>query len=154
MGEISLKIKVVCTKLPGLRFDALREEHAKAKEPVYLGIQRGKKVIHSVPGNRCQVTFGAEFTIGEQADGSPNFLGPYAHGNPADRFFYLALGIRYEFEAFHMFRRLKIRFKHLTWSQVNDSIQSQKPIIVRLKMTDEEGGPLCGEPRKNIRWEI
>ncbi len=141
-------------KQPGLRFDGLRDEHARDKEPVYLGIQRGDDVVNPVPGDRKQVTFTAEFRIRERADGAPNFLGPYAHGRPADRFFYLSWGIRYVDGYFHMFRRLKIRLNHLTWSQIKQATKSKIPIVARLRMTDDEGGPLCGSPKeKHITWE-
>jgi hypothetical protein len=147
-----LKLEVICTNLPGIRFGD--RQGAGIKEPVYLGIQFGKDVIHQVPADRRQVTFHPEFTVARKPDGSPNFLGPYAQGKADDRFFYLSWGIKRESGEFEMFRRLKIRLGHLDWPQIHYSLKSGKPIIVRLKLTDEKGGPLCATPRdSHLAWE-
>ena len=82
-----LKLKVICTELPGTRFEDPHAHKPKIKEPVYLGIQRGKEVIEQVSADRREVVFYPEFRVGEKPDGAPNFLGPYAQGRPADRFF-------------------------------------------------------------------
>jgi uncharacterized protein DUF5990 len=92
MTEPRLRVRVVCTDLPGRRFRGLHAPQRPVTEPVYLGIQRGREVIEQVPADRRQVTFAAEFTVGKRPDGSPNFLGPYAQGTPDDRFFYLSWG--------------------------------------------------------------
>jgi hypothetical protein len=50
--------------------------------------------------------------------------------------------------------RLKIRLGHLTWSGIRRSIASGEPLIVRLRLTDAKGGPLCATPPSSrIRWE-
>ncbi len=153
MEEDVLRLRVICTDLPGIRF----EDHlpgARIKEPVYLGIQCGKDVINQVPADHCQVTFHAEFRVGKKPDGTPNFLGPYAQGRPKDRFFYLSWGVQREPGAFQMFRRLKIRLGHIGWTQIRRSVKTRQPVVVRLRLTDDKGGPLCGTPRaRHIRWE-
>jgi hypothetical protein len=152
MLDKQLKLEVICTKLPGIRFDD--RQGSGIKEPVYLGIQFGKEVIGQVPADRRQATFHPEFTVARKPDGSPNFLGPFAQGKPDDRFFYLSWGIKHESGEFEMFRRLKIRLGHLDWPQINHSLKSGKPIIVRLRLTDEKGCPLCATPRSpNISWD-
>ena len=92
MPDKRLKLKVVCTQLSGTRFEDPHSHKPKIKEPVYLGIQCGKEVIDQVSADRREVVFYPEFKVGKKPDGSPNFLGPYAQGRPADRFFYLILG--------------------------------------------------------------
>ena len=92
MSEKQLKLKVMCSRLPGLRFEDPNKHEPRVKEPVYLGIQRGTEVIEQAPADRHRVVFHPEFRIGKQPDGSPNFLGPYAQGRPRDRFFYLSWG--------------------------------------------------------------
>ena len=153
MEQPVLQLKIVCTDLPGLRYSGLPDEYSVLKEPVYLGIQKGQAVIEQVPADRRQVTFKPAFRVGTQKDGSPNFLGPYAQGPPADRFFYLSWGIKQKDGEFCMFRRLKIWLTHLTWAQVNASIESGAPIVARLRLKDGKGEPLCGGPGENIRWE-
>mgnify|MGYP001238044192 CR=1 FL=1 len=154
MNEGALKLNVVCTQLPGLRFDALPDACSLSKEPVYLGIQKGTEVVDRVPGNRRRVTFRPEFRICTLPDGGPNFLGPYAKGKPADRFFYLSWGIVDDGGGFTMFRRLKIWLTHLEWPVINASMRSDQPIVARVRMSDSKGEPLCGGPGENIKWDL
>lgn len=153
MDKPTLQLKIVCTHLPGLRYPGLPDEYSVQKEPVYLGIQKGQEIIEQVPADRRQVTFKPTFRVGTQKDGSPNFLGPFAQGRPADRFFYLSWGIKQKDGEFCMFRRLKIWLRHLNWDQINESIKSGEPIVARLHLKDSKGEPLCGRPGENIKWE-
>ncbi len=153
MSDRQLKLKVMCSQLPGLRFEDPHKHEPRVKEPVYLGIQRGTEVIEQIPADRHRVEFHPEFRIGKQRDGSPNFLGPYAQGRPRDRFFYLSWGVK-QSDRFDMFRRLKIRLTHLEWPQVEQTLELNEPIVLRLKLTDDRGGPLCGTPDESrITWE-
>ena len=155
MSARQLQLKVMCSRLPGLRFVDPYKHEPRVKEPVYLGIQRGTEVIAQVPASRHRVVFYPEFRIGKRPDGSPNFLGPYAQGRPADRFFYLSWGVKTEPEQFAMFRRLKIRVTHLAWPQIDRALDLDEPIVVRLKLTDDDGGPACGTPDDTrIKWEL
>lgn len=152
MSDKLLKLKVMCSRLPGLRFEDPYKHEPRVKEPVYLGIQRGTEVIEQVPADRHRVVYHPEFRIGKQPDGSPNFLGPYAQGRPRDRFFYLSWGVKRS-DRFSMFRRLKIRLTHLEWPEIEQALESDEPIVVRLKLTDDLGGPACGTPDESrITW--
>jgi hypothetical protein len=153
MSDRQLKLKVMCSQLPGLRFEDPHKHEPRVKEPVYLGIQRGTEVIDQVPADRHRVVFHPEFKIGKKPDGSPNFLGPFAQGRPMDRFFYLSWGVRRS-DRFEMFRRLKIRLTNLEWPEIDRALESDDPIVVKLKLTDGGGGPLCGTPDSSrIAWE-
>jgi hypothetical protein len=146
-----LKVRVVCTKLPGIRF--VEASAGVVREPVHLGVQRGTEVIDLVPADRRQVTFNVEFEVGRQPDGRLNFLGPYAQGDRHDRFFYLSWA-EARGDTFAMFRRLKIRLGHLTERRVLAAVRNGRPITVRLSLTDTKGGPLCATPpAANITWE-
>lgn len=148
-----LRLSIHCTELPGIRFPDLCGAMPTCYEPVHLGIQRGTEVIDDVPADRRQATFGADFKVGRQRDGSPNFLGPYAHGPVGDRFVYLSWGVK-SGGRFAMFRRLKLRLGHLTWRQIERSRASGEPIRVTLKLTDAHGGPLCATPpATHVKWE-
>jgi len=151
MSDKRLKLEVICTELPGIRFD---DRHTmRIMKPVYLGIQSGSRVIHQVPADRRRVTFQPEFTVSWRADGSPTFLGPYARGKPDDRFFYLSWGIKHASGRFEMFRRLKIRLGHLSRRRIDRSLKAGKPITVKLRLTDDEGAPLCATPPEgNVHW--
>jgi Family of unknown function (DUF5990) len=154
-AEPILKLKVICTELPGLRFCDPYAAEPTIKEPVYLGIQHGREVIEQVPADRRTVTFNPEFRVSRNPEGTPNFLGPYAQGTPTDRFIYLSWGVKHQDGRFEMFRRLKLRPRHLTWRQINESITSDQPIVVRLKLTDPRGCPLCATPPPpHVTWEL
>jgi len=150
----TLRVRVVCTDLPGTCFRDPQDPARPVKDPVFLGIQRGKEVIEQVPGGTKTVTFTPEFRIERKKDGTPNFLGPFAQGTADDRFFYLSWGVKGSTGGFDMFRRLKIRLGHLSATRVARACRSGEPITVRLRLTDAKGGPLCATPRPpHIEWE-
>jgi hypothetical protein len=150
----TLRVRVVCTDLPGTCFRDPQDPARPVKDPVFLGIQRGKEVIEQVPGDTKTVTFEPEFRVERKKDGTPNFLGAFAQGTADDRFFYLSWGVKGPGGRFDMFRRLKIRLGHLPAARVERACRSGEPITVRLRLTDAKGGPLCATPRPpNIEWE-
>ncbi|MFY9609179.1 MAG: DUF5990 family protein [Blastocatellia bacterium] len=142
-----LTIEVICTELPGIRFADY--------EPVYLGIQKGVDVIESVPADSKRVVFKPVFQIGKQADGSPNFLGPFAQGTPQQRFFYLSWGVMHQDQRFEMFRRAKIHLSHLRWEHVQKAISRGTALKVTVKATGTKGDPVCGSVKgANIEWRV
>ena len=142
-----LTIEVVCTDLPGISFAYYH--------PVYLGIQRGADVIEAVPGDTKKVVFKPVFRIGKQADGSPNFLGPFAQGTPRQRFFYLSWGVMNEDRRFEMFRRAKIHLSHIRWEHIRNAMSKKIPLRVTLKLTGKQGDPLCASVKSpNIEWKL
>ena len=146
-----LHLSIHCTELPGIRFGFGAGAPA-CYEPVHLGIQRGEEVVDDVPADRRQATFDASFRVGRQRDGSPNFLGPFAHGPVHDRFVYLSWGVKSK-TGFAMFRRLKLRLGHLGWGQIERSLVSGEPIRVTLRLTDARGAPLCATPpATHVAW--
>ena len=150
----TLRVRVVCTDLPGTCFRDPQDPARPVKDPVFLGIQRGKEVIEQVPGDTQTATFTPEFRVERKKDGTPNFLGPFAQGTADDRFFYLCWGVKDAQSGFAMFRRLKIRLGHLSATRVERACRSGEPITVRLRLTDAKGGPLCATPHApNIEWE-
>jgi hypothetical protein len=153
--EPVLRVKVQCTDLPGRRVVEVHDGTPLIREPVYLVIQRGEDVVDQVPADRRQASFVAEFRVGEQKDGSPNFLGPFAKGSQSDRFFYLSWGIKAPTGEFAMFRRLKIRLGHLKWREIRSAMAHDEPLTVRLRLTDAKGCPLCATPPKtHIEWHV
>lgn len=49
MNRLAVTIQLVCRELPGIRFCDLFRGQPGVREPVYLGIQRGKDVVDAVP---------------------------------------------------------------------------------------------------------
>ena len=148
-----LRLRVVCTRLPGLRFADRQDPQIPVKEPVHLAIQRGKEVIEDTPADRPRVTFSPEFEVVRGDDGQPDFRGPYAQGPRGGRFFYLCWGVKLPGGPFMMFRRLKVALSHLRSQDIDGSLASGRPMTVTLKLTDAKGGPLCATPpAAHIDW--
>ena len=150
----SLRLRVVCTRLPGRRFADPQDPAMPVKEPVYLGIQRGKEVIEEARADQLRVAFAPEFEVVPTPDGRPDFRGPYAQGPRGGRFFYLSWGVKPRGRPFTMFRRLKVGLSHLRWKDIERFLASGRPKVVTLKLTDAKGGPLCATPPANhVTWQ-
>ena len=87
--------------LPGREFDGF--------EQVHVGLQRRKEPNQLVPGDAVTADLVAEVEVVRTPAGL-DFLGPYVHGNRADRFLYLTWGDHPNAGTFTMFGRAKIRF--------------------------------------------
>jgi len=142
----SLILEVRCQNLPAT-FDGA---------PIYLGIQQGNDVIEIVPASAGKTVFHPEFRLAD-AEGAPNFLGPFAQGPREERFLYLSWGTGATNAAFGRFRRLKVHLSHLTWKQLAAAARRKKPLSVTLDLTDAKGGPLCASVRPghpNVTWDL
>lgn len=131
--EITILIR--CHDLPGVRFEE--------RTAVRLGIQKGQEVVDDALAEGASVTFQATLRIGGRKSGEPNFLGPYAHGKPGDRFLYLCWGERMA-ERWDPFRRAKVPLTHLDWRRLDQAWNTGEPITLTVAMTDKRGGPVCG----------
>jgi hypothetical protein len=134
-----------CWNLPGACFDT--------HTAVRLGVQRGRDVVDDVSADVKDVTFTVPLRIGDDnGKGHPNFLGPYAHGTPQERFIYLNWGERRNGQ-WEGFRRAKIMLQDLDPELVEEAVRNSQPIEATIDMTDKKGGPLCARVRStNIRW--
>ncbi len=73
--EHEITVEVICTRLPGAECDG--------HSGVHLGIQKDEEVIESAPASLKRIVFRPVLRVRRNADGSPNFLGPFAHGPKA-----------------------------------------------------------------------
>ena len=134
-----IQVHIHCRNLPGTNFDG--------RTSLRLGLQKGKEVIEDVPADVESVSFTVPLRVATNPkSGQPNFLGPFAHGTPEDRFLYLCWGER-KAEGWDGFRRAKIRLNHLGWECLRESVETAKPIEFTVDMTDEKGGPRCASVR-------
>ena len=123
---------------------------------VYLGIQKGREVADITAAKAGQATFKPEFRLAD-ADGAPNFLGPYAQGPRDERFFYLSWGRSDSASAFQMFRRLKVHLSHISWKHIKAATRCKLPLRVTIDATDRCGGPLCASARPDnpaVVWRL
>ena len=150
-----LTIRLVCTQLPGTRFIDPYGQGPRVHEPVYLGIQKGKEVIETIPGDARKAVFGPTFRVKRLEDGTVDFLGPFAQGKRGERFVYLSWGVLAREREFRMFRRAKIQLSHLSWKTVQAHLTAAQPIVAQLTLTDSKGCPLCATVKEpHIRWEL
>lgn len=144
--QLLLHLEIHCIALPS--------SHFEGRQGLRLGIQRSREVVDDVPADVTEVRFPAEFRVVQRADGGPNFLGPYAHGTPQQRFVYLCWGTRGQ-DGWEGLRRAKISLHHLDWSALATAQQHGQPLRARVTMTDPQGEPLCASVKpQQILWTI
>jgi len=145
--QVEVTIQIHCRSLPGTRF--------AGRAGVRLGIQNGNDVVQDVPGDAAEATFQASLRVTRNPkDGTPNFLGKFAHGTLDKRFIYLCWGER-RGDDWDGFRRAKIHLSHLDWPSIETAVAALRPIEAFLAMTDDKGGPLCASVRADkIEWKL
>jgi hypothetical protein len=67
--EVEVAIEIVCTGLPGTSFPSL-----------HLGIQCDQAITQMASADSKRIVFKPTLRARPNADGSVNFLGPFAHG--------------------------------------------------------------------------
>ncbi|MCO5296624.1 MAG: DUF5990 family protein [Fimbriimonadaceae bacterium] len=145
MAGGQLLIRIRCTEMPGPTF--------QGQDGVRLGVQRGSEVVEDVPGDASEVVFDVPLRVERTTAGSPNFLGPYAHGTVSERFLYLCWGVRAN-GSWIGFRRAKVQLKELPWEVVAAHVASGDPLEATVRMTDPKGEPLCATVKpSHIAWE-
>jgi hypothetical protein len=144
-AEAHVTIRLHCVDFPGRNFDG--------KAGIRVGLQRGDEVVDDVFGDAKEADFSFDLRVERNAKtGKPNFLGPYAHGKPGERFLYLCWGVR-NGPHFHMFRRAKIQLGHLDWATVEKAARAKRPIEAIVRLTDAKGGPICASLKaEHIDW--
>ncbi len=136
--EVSLRI-VVVNPPAGVRF----------------AVQRGKDELLEPRSAKGEIIF--EFPIrvrNDGAEGSPNFLGPFAQGPRDARFVYVNSGTMAGEPASPWTRRAKIPLGGITWAM----IERAKPgsfIEARIAGTVRDGGPACATvPLLDRGWKL
>ena len=98
-----------------------------------IGLQRGDDLVDPVRvGANSLLVVEPTFRVAQLPDGTPNFLGPFAHGPRASRFVYLVWR-----RAGAPLGRSKIPLGSITWSQVTSAVTPE----LRVRLVDGRGGP-------------
>jgi hypothetical protein len=140
----SLRVRVVGTGLPGVRFGD--------REHVHVGVQRGREVEQLVPGDAPRAEFDVEVNLVLTEDGT-DYRGPYVQGKRGERFLYLSWGEQPPGGEFTMFRRAKLHLS--TWEPelVAEALANDHVIEGSLNLSDRCGAPLCASVRPpTITW--
>jgi hypothetical protein len=152
---MELKIKVICEELPGTAFLGSPSSGMEvSRRDIYLGIQQRNDIIEAAPATEKRVVFEPSFRVLRLSDDKTNFLGPFAKGTPTQRFFYLSWAIKNGEGGLTMIGRSKVHLSHLRWSEVEESLQTGKPLTVKLRLTDKRGLPRYGSIKgEGISWQ-
>jgi hypothetical protein len=93
-----------------------------------FGLQDKTQTLHAgVTQPDGALRFTCTVSAEQPPDGTPNFRGPFTHGTPADRFLYLSLGQGGAQP--HWVRRIKVMLGDITWSQVEQVIAQDGPLL-------------------------
>jgi len=142
-----LTVRLRCIELPGRKF--------AGKLNIKVGAQKSDEVIDDVFGDAPEVVFSFPLRVEKNSKtGKPNFLGPFAHGTPTERFLYLCWGER-NGKAWLGFRRAKIHLNYIEWKSVEKAMKANGVIEATLKLTDKKGEPLCASVKADkIEWQL
>ena len=142
--ELEIAIEIECTELPGAGYPSL-----------HLGIQRDQSIIEMASADSKRIMFKPTLRARPNADGSVNFLGPFAHGPKAERFIYLNWTTMNGNVLTGMVGRIKLHLNHIRWTAVQKAAAANKPIRVRLALTNAKGRPVMASVRPDVaKWEF
>jgi hypothetical protein len=145
--EIEIAIEIVCTSFPG--------EAWTGEGSLYLGIQRDDQPTELTSVVTKRVVFRPILRARSNADGSANFLGPFAHGPRSERFVYLVWAVVQGKVPAKMVGRIKVHLNHIRWTSVEKAAAGKKPIRVTLVLTDAKGKPVMASVRPGAaKWEL
>jgi hypothetical protein len=142
--EIEITIKIVCSELP-----------ETWRHGLHLGLQRDNVMTDATPATSKRIVFKPTLRARRNSDGSVNFLGPYAHGPKSERFIYLNwLTIEGDMPQ-SMVGRIKLHLNHIRWTTVEKAAKANKPIRVKLALTNAKGGPVMASVRPDVaKWVL
>ena len=123
-------------------------EHPLAN--VALALQLGKAGLEPPRATSpTHVVFDFSVRLGmPQADGTPNFLGPFTQGPAASRFVYICVGRRAGQAASTWDGRVKVPLSGITQAQVQALLAaSGKRLAVRVPGRNSKGGPTLATVR-------
>ena len=91
-----------------------------------------------------------------KAGGAPNVLGPYAQGNPADRFLYVNSGTMAGQEDSCWTRRAKIKTGGINWKVIEQTLATAGAVLeVQIEGRAKDGGPCCATvPLIDGAWKV
>jgi hypothetical protein len=125
---------------------------------VRFGVQRGaKEIVLPILSTGEDIVFDLSLPIRDnRADGLPNFLGPFAHGTPVDRFLYIASGTLAGQSESPWTRRAKIALSGIGWNLITEASHAPGRIVeARFAATARDGGPACASvPLLDGGWRL
>jgi len=144
MEETEITIEIECTGLPGAE-----------NGPLALGIQRDEAITELESADAKQIVFKPILRARRNPDGSANFLGPFAHGPKFERFIYLNWVTMKGKVPMAQIGRIKLHLNHLKWDVVVRMAEANKPLRVKLALTNAKGKPVMASVREDVaKWNL
>jgi len=121
---------------------------------VRVGLQVRKENTELRPGDARAVSWEAPIVVVSGAGRAVDFRGPAIQGRAGERFVYLSwIGRGAKGDA--MFRRAKLQLDAVPRKILDEALAKAKPLVGRLGLTDEKGGPRCASVRPPlIEWKV
>ena len=125
---------------------------------VAFRIQRGK-VDLVAPTQVDDDSLSFEFTVrvgAPQANGAPNFLGPFTQGTPAERFVYVNSGTLAGQADSVWTGRAKVKLAGITQAMIEETVATSGAVIeARIHGKAKDGGPAAASvPLLDDGWKI
>lgn len=137
-GEILIRIRVEGPP-PNVRFQ----------------VQRGKdSLVPEARRDGVSIEFEVPLRIDTQADGAPNFLGPFAQGPPRARFVYVNSGTLAADAKSCWTRRAKVPLTGISWALIRGAQADDAVLEARIGGVAGDGGPACGTVPLLGGWRV
>ena len=127
-------------------------------QDVRFCVQRGKaELLPPAQTGAELLTFDLAVRVGmPQANGTPNLLGPFAQGTPADRFIYVNAGTAAGQLNSTWTRRAKIKLAGITAAMIEETLATPGAVLVaRIASKAKDGGPAAASvPLLGDGWQV
>lgn len=116
----------------------------------------GHELLPPSRASDAEVAFELGVRVGTRGDGAPNFLGPFAHGTPADRFLYVNWGTSAGQWGSPWTRRAKVKLAGIGWDVVEETLKRPGAALeARIRGTGRDGSPCCATvPLLDGGWRV
>jgi len=125
---------------------------------VVFAVQRGRSdLLLPTTQSTESVRFDFELRVGGVlADGSPNYLGEFAQGTPADRFVYLNSGTLAGQHGSCWTRRAKLKLGLIPAEVAQAAVENAGCVVEALVVgTMADGGPICASIKPHaVTWSL
>jgi hypothetical protein len=121
---------------------------------IHVGLKKGTTAIDLVPGDAPEATWSMDVTVREIENGC-DFGGPFVSGQRDDRHLGLRWYGRIPDGRVENFRAAKLRFAEVDPALIDQALQSGRPLVGRVVLTDEHGWPRCARVHPPaIGWSL
>ncbi len=142
-----LPVRIIGHRLPGVRFFD--------REPVHVGVKKGKEVESPVRADAERVEFDLYVEVRPDRAGKLDYRGPYITGlGKDDRSVALAWGTVDADGHFELFRAAKLRLPPIDQKQLDQAVSAGAVLQATVALSDAKGGPIAPRiPDALLEWE-